>query len=102
MTAPQPQGLVWPRPDHPELARLYDQALIDGKQIRFASNEKLVTWQEQHMGCAGFLFMLFLAVITLGLALLFGLAALGSKDGILTTYEVKPNGRIKTKTKVSR
>lgn len=51
------------------------------------------------MGCLGVLVVILLAIITVGLALLFGLLAMLDKSGTLTTYTVKKNGKIKKKVK---
>lgn len=90
---------TFPAPNHPGLRKLYFKAIENGEQIRYADEERLVTWKQNEMGCVGVLFVITLAIITLGLALLFGLLALLDKSGTLTTYTVKKNGKIKKKVK---
>lgn len=89
----------WPRPNHPKLAKYYDKALQSGLEIRYADDERLVTFKKQQRGCGWVLVLLLLTVFSLGLALLLGLVELGRESGTLTTYTVTKRGKIKIKKK---
>lgn len=97
--APETPAQNWPRPNHPKLARYYDKALQEGLEIRYADDERLVTFQKHQHGCGWVLILLALTVLSLGLALILGLVELGRESGILTTYTVTKRGKIKIKKK---
>lgn len=96
---PETPAQNWPRPNNPKLAKYYDKALQDGLEIRYADDERLVTFKKQQRGCGWFLVLLALTVLSLGIALLLGLVELGRESGTLTTYTVTKRGKIKIKKK---
>ena len=87
------------RPQNPALARVFDKAIRSGHEIRHVDETQVVTFHKPPMGCLGFLFVLTLVIISLGLVLVLGILSLGRNSGVITTYTLKPNGKIKRREK---
>lgn len=88
------------RPSDPKLASKLDKAVRQGAQIRYADDTKVVAWYPpKNIGCIGMIIFWTLVVITVGIALLFGILAMMDKRGTLITWELKRSGRIKKKVK---
>lgn len=96
-----PTGLT--RPQNPQLAKVFDRALRDGLEIRFADNTQVVVYRRNRWGCGGILLLILLGIVTafiVPIILLFlGMLAPG---GRVITYTVKPNGKIRKKSRASR
>lgn len=91
------------RPTQPDLARLYDDAVSAGHEIRYASDERLVVYVENRWGCGGILLLIALGIVTAFIVpiilLVLGMLAPG---GRVYTYELQPNGKVKRSMKTAR
>lgn len=93
---------VFQRPTSPALGKAFDEALRKGWEVRYADESRVVAFERNRLGCLGLLLVIGLAVITLGIALLFGLLSLGDKSGIVHEYTLQPSGKVKHRESKSR
>lgn len=88
---------VFQRPSNAALARVFDDALRRNQEIRYADETRVVTFERNRLGCLGLILVIFLIVISLGIALLFGVLALGDKSGIIHEHTLQPNGKVRSR-----
>jgi|SRR5690606_23914870 hypothetical protein len=91
------------RPTNPALAKVFDRALQDGLEIRYADDAQVVVYRRNSWGCGGLIFLLILGLLTVFIVpiILLILGAL-APGGQVTTYTLKPNGKIKKKQRAAR
>lgn len=91
MTIPTPV-----RPAHPELAKLFDQAIQSGQEIRYVDETRLVVFRKNSWGCGGIIFLVIIGLLTAFIVpiILFFMGAL-APGGRVITYEVQKNGKVK-------
>ena len=96
-----PAGLS--RPTNARLAKVFDDALKNGLEIRYADDSQVVIYQRNHWGCGGLIVLLILGLLTAFIVpiILLVLGAL-SPSGQVITYTVKPNGKLKAKKRAAR
>ncbi|MDJ1370638.1 hypothetical protein [Gulosibacter molinativorax] len=88
------------KPSNPRLARLYDKHLKAGDEIRAANEEALIVWHQNEWGCAGWLLLITLGIVTAFIVpLILWLLGAFSKDGQLITYTIKRSGGVKKHVK---
>lgn len=91
------------RPQNPQLARVFDRALRDGLEIRYADNTQVVVYRRNRWGCGGILLLILLGIVTAFIVpiilLLLGMLAPG---GRVIMYTLKPNGKVKKKSRAAR
>jgi len=93
---------AYPRPTDRRLAKAFDDALTRGYEIRYADETRVVVYRKNQWGCGGLLFLILLGVLTAFIVPLI-LLILGafSPSGQTITYELKPNGKLKKKTRAA-
>ena len=85
---------------HPKLQTLRDKHARKGHHIRDFTDNQLVVWiPPASVGCLGMIIFWLLVIVSLGLALLFGILAFLDKSGTLVTYTVKRSGKVKKKVR---
>lgn len=91
------------RPTNPKLARVFDDALRKGLEIRYADDTQVVVWKRSQWGCGGIIFLILIGLLTAFIVplILILLGAL-SPSGQVITYTLKPNGKLKTKARSAR
>jgi hypothetical protein len=91
------------RPTHPQLAKIFDKAIREGLEIRYADDTQLVVFRRNQWVCGGLILLIILGIVTAFIVpiILLILGAL-SPGGQLITYTVKPNGKIKKKSHAAR
>lgn len=96
-------GMTPQRPTNPRLAKVFDEAIRSGKEIRYVDESTLVVYQVNQWGCGGLLFLLLIGLLTAFIVplILLILGAL-SPGGQVITYTVRPNGRLKVKRQAAR
>lgn len=96
-----PSGAM--RPSNPKLAKIFDQALQNGQEIRFADEQHVIVYSKNQWGCGGLIFLIVIGLLTAFIVplVLLILGAL-SPGGQVTTYTLKPNGKIKKKQRAAR
>lgn len=94
MTKPPP---AFQRPSNPALAKVFDEALRKNQEIRYTDETRVVAFERNRLGCLGLLLIIGLAIITLGIALLFGVLSLGDKSGIVHEHTLQANGKVKSR-----
>lgn len=87
------------RPDHPVLAKHYDAAIRRGAEVRHADDYVLTIWEQPKTSLLLILLFWVLVVVSFGIALILGVLAALDTSGTLTTYTVKPNGRVAKRVK---
>ncbi|MFC5337221.1 hypothetical protein [Leucobacter denitrificans] len=91
------------RPSHPKLARIFDDAMQRGFEVRYADEHQVVIYKRNRWGCGGILLLILLGIVTVLIVpiilLLLGVLAPG---GQVITYTLKPNGKIKKKQRAAR
>lgn len=50
--------MSYQRPANPALARVFDEAIRKGHEIRYADETQVVTWQRNQLGCAGLIILI--------------------------------------------
>lgn len=93
-----PSSAVGQRPANPKLAKLFDQALQKGSEIRYVDDGRLVIAEQLSLGGFGCLVLIILGLLTAFIVpiILLALGALKPAYKIVT-YTLKPNGSIKRK-----
>lgn len=84
------------RPNNEALARLYDDAVRRGYEIRHSAENRLITYRKNPWGAKEIVTLVLLGVLTLlivPIILLF--LAVVSPGGQLTTYTVRTGGKVK-------
>ena len=91
------------RPTNKKLAKIFDDALSHGLEIRYSDDTQLVVFRKNEWGCGGLILLIILGLVTAFIVPII-LLILGafSPGGQIITYTVKPNGKIKKKTKPAR
>lgn len=91
------------RPSNPKLAKIFDDAIRSGREVRYADEASVVVYQKNELGAGGCLMLILLGLITAFIVplILLLLGAL-SPSGQVITYTLKPNGRIKKKSRAAR
>lgn len=91
------------RPTNAKLARIYDDAIRSGREIRYADDTTVVVYEKNEMGAGGCLMLILLGIITAFIVpiILLILGAL-SPSGRVITYTLKPNGKVKKKSQAAR
>lgn len=91
------------RPTNKKLAKIFDQALHNGLEIRYADETQVVTYRKNQWGCGGLILLFLIGVVTAFIVplILLILGAL-SPGGQVTTYTLKPNGKLKKKQRAAR
>lgn len=86
------------RPSNSKLAKIFDQALAKGHEIRYVDDQRLVVFEKNKLGCMGLIVLIILGLLTAFIVpvILLILGAL-SPSGRVLTYTVQPNGKIKRK-----
>lgn len=91
------------RPQHPQLASIFDKAIRRGDEIRYVDEQTLVVFEETKIGfiggCLGTVILIGLIIISFGLVLLFAIAGVGKRSGSIVTYTVARNGKVKRSVK---
>lgn len=95
--------MSYQRPANPALARVFDEAIRKGHEIRYADETQVVTWQRNQLGCAGLIILILLGIITAFIVpiILLVLGAL-SPSGQVTTFTLQPNGKLKKKQRAAK
>ena len=90
------------RPTHPGLAQAFDRELRAGHEIRYADDTQVVAYRKNQWGCLGIIFLIIIGLLTVFIVpiILFILGAL-SPGGQTITYTLKPNGKVKKKTRAA-
>lgn len=85
------------RPTDPRLARIFDQALRRGEEIRYADEQQVVVYRQNRWGFGGWMLLIVLGLLTAFIVpiILLILGAL-APGGTITTYTLK-RGRIHKK-----
>ncbi|UOE45456.1 hypothetical protein [Agromyces larvae] len=90
------------RPSHPALAKVFDQAIQSGLEVRYADEQQVVVFRKNQWGCGGIIFLIILGLLTAFIVplvlLILGAFAPG---GQVITYTLKPNGKLKKKTRAA-
>lgn len=96
-----PAGIT--RPSNPKLAKIFDDAIQSGREIRFADETTVVVYQKNQWGCGGIILLILLGIFTLLIVpiILLILGAL-APGGQVITYTLQPNGKIKKKQRAAR
>lgn len=89
------QSAAGERPSNPALAAAFDKALRRGDEIRYVDSHRLVSFETSRTGLISLLVLVLLAIVSLGIVLFLYLAAGRNKHGIVHTYTVRPNGKLK-------
>lgn len=91
------------RPTDPKLARVFDEALHDGLEIRYADEQQVVIWKRNQWGCGGITLLILLGIVTAFIVplVLLILGAL-SPSGQVITYTLTPSGKIQKKSRSAR
>lgn len=91
------------KPQNPKLAAVFDQALRQGKEIRYADEGQVVVYQKNQLGCGGLIFLIILGICTAFIVplILLLLGAL-SPSGQVIIYTLKPNGKLRKQYKAAR
>lgn len=91
------------RPTNPKLAKIFDEAIRSGREVRFADETTVVVYQKNQWGAGGCLLLIILGIVTAFIVpiILLLLGAL-SPGGQVITYTLKPNGRVKKKQRAAR
>lgn len=94
---------TYQRPQHPVLARRFDEAVERGWEVRYADDTRLVVWRRNELGCGGLLVLLLLGLVTAFIVpvVLLVLGAL-SPSGQIITYTVTQSGKVKKKSRAGR
>lgn len=88
------------RPSHPQLARLFDLAVQSGAEIRYVDETQLVVFRKNTLGCGGCLLLVLLGLATAFIVpIILLLLGTFSNGGQVTTYTLRPNGRVKKRTR---
>lgn len=91
------------RPSNPKLAKIFDDALHSGREIRYADETQVVVYQKNQWGCGGIILLILLGIITAFIVpiilLILGAFAPG---GQVITYTLQPNGKVKKKQRAAR
>ena len=91
------------RPSNPKLAKVFDDAIRSGREVRFADESSVVVYQKNQWGCGGVILLILLGIITAFIVplilLLLGAFAPG---GQIITYTLTSNGKVKKKMKAAR
>ena len=91
------------RPTDPKLAKVFDDALHEGLEIRYADESQVVIWKKNQWGCGGILLLILLGIVTAFIVplvlLIFGAL---SPSGQVITYTLSPSGSIKKKSRSAR
>ncbi|QAB18780.1 hypothetical protein Leucomu_13445 [Leucobacter muris] len=96
-----PIGAV--RPSNSKLAKIFDEAIQNGLEIRYSSEQQVVVYRKNQWGCGGLILLVILGILTAFIVpiILLVLGAL-SPGGQVTTYTLMPNGKIKKKQRAAR
>lgn len=90
------------RPTNPKLARVFDDALARGYEIRYADEDRVVIYRRNKWGCGGVILLIILGIVTALIVpiilLILGVLAPG---GQVITYTLKPNGKLKKKSRAA-
>lgn len=88
------------RPLNPKLAKLFDEAINRGDEIRFADETRLVIYRSRGIGCGGWILLILLGIVTVFIVPLI-LLLLGAvpRKGQTVTYTLKPNGNLKKRVR---
>ena len=83
------------RPTHPKLAKLFDQAVNRGDEVRYADNTRLVIHRSHGIGCGGWILLILLGIVTAFIVpIILLLLGMVPRKGQATIYTVRPNGKI--------
>jgi len=93
---------AYSRPSDRRLAQAFDDALTRGWEIRYADETRVVVYRKNQWGCGGLILLILLGVLTAFIVPLI-LLILGAfaPGGQTITYELKPNGKVKKKTRAA-
>ncbi|WP_157486884.1 hypothetical protein [Leucobacter salsicius] len=96
-----PTGAV--RPSNKNLAKIFDQSLQGGMEIRYADETQVVVYRKNQWGCGGLIFLIVIGLLTAFIVPLI-LLILGAfaPGGQVITYTLKPNGKVKKKQRAAR
>lgn len=91
------------RPSNPKLARIFDDALRSGREVRYADDTTVIVYQKNHWGAGGCLLLIILGIVTAFIVpiILLILGAL-APGGQVITYTLRPNGSVKKKMRAAR
>lgn len=91
------------RPSNPKLAKVFDQAIQNGLEVRYADDTQVVVFRKNQWGCGGLILLILLGIFTLFIVpiILLILGAL-APGGQVITYTLTPSGKIKTKARAAR
>ncbi|MFF2054123.1 hypothetical protein ACFVU2_21130 [Leifsonia sp. NPDC058194] len=91
------------KPANPRLAKVFDEAIARGHQIRYADETQVAVFQRNELGCMGLILLIIIGLLTAFIVpiILLVIGAL-SPRGRVITYTVKPNGKIKKKSRAAR
>lgn len=91
------------RPTNPKLARVFDDAVQNGLEIRYVDEQQVVVYRQNKWGCGGLILLIVLGMLTLFIVpiILLVLGAL-APGGQVITYTLKPNGKLKKKQRAAR
>lgn len=91
------------RPTNPKLARVFDDAVQNGLEIRYVDEQQVVVYRQNKWGCGGLILLIVLGMLTLFIVpiILLVLGAL-APGGQVITYTLMPNGKLKKKQRAAR
>ncbi|MFJ4174010.1 hypothetical protein [Microbacterium sp. NPDC089696] len=91
------------RPSNPKLARIFDDAIRSGREVRYADETSVVVYQRNQWGCGGIILLILLGLLTAFIVPII-LLVLGAfaPGGQVITHTLQPNGRVKTKRRAAR
>jgi hypothetical protein len=91
------------RPNNKKLAKIFDDAIRDGLDVRYADDTKVVVYRQNRWGCGGIILLVILGIVTVLIVpiILLILGAL-SPGGQVITYTLTRTGRVKKKSRAAR
>jgi len=100
-TMSTPAGIS--RPSNPKLAKIFNDAIQNGLEVRFADDTQVVVYRKNQWGCGGIILLILLGILTAFIVplILLILGAL-APGGQVITYTLQPNGKIKKKMRAAR
>lgn len=91
------------RPSNPKLAKVFDQAIQNGLEVRYADDTRVVVFRKNQWGCGGLILLIILGILTVFIVpiILLILGAL-APGGQVITYTLTSSGKIKKKARAAR
>lgn len=91
------------RPSNPKLAKIFDDAIRSGREIRYADETSVVIYQKNQWGCGGIILLIVLGILTAFIIpLILLLIGAFAPSGQVISYTLTSSGKVKRKARAAR